>query len=77
MITPLRTPTPASLIEGLAQQYAKGRITWPEIRDRYDISFGDLLQELRRSGLALPTARDYPPAIEALERFSRLLDETH
>lgn len=77
MITPLRTPTPASLIEQLAQQYARGRITWPEIRDLYGISFGDLLQEMRRSGLALPTARDYRPAKEALERFSKLLDETH
>lgn len=65
---------PERPIEQLAQQYAKGQITWPEIRDCYDISFYDLLQEMKRSKLALPTALDYPPAIETLERFVRLLD---
>jgi hypothetical protein len=39
----------------LAAQYASGEVTWREIADER-VAFGDLLLELARQGLALPTA---------------------
>jgi hypothetical protein len=42
----------------LARRYATGELTWREISRGLDeqVSFGELLLELARQGLALPTA---------------------
>ena len=45
---------PARLAE-LAPRFAAGDVTWREVADATDASFGELLVELGRQGLQLPT----------------------
>jgi hypothetical protein len=45
----------AALLAELAPRYAAGEITWRDVADETDASFGELLVELGRQGLQLPT----------------------
>ena len=70
---------PARLVE-LAPRYAAGDITWREVADEADGSFGELLVELGRQGLQLPTCvATKRPAQQALfdEALARAADSRH
>ena len=67
---------PARLAE-LAPRYAAGDVTWREVADATDASFGELLVELGRQGLQLPTCvATKRPAQQALfdEALARAAD---
>jgi hypothetical protein len=53
-LEPISDKQPRSLQE-LAPRYAAGDVTWREVADETDASFGELLVELGRQGLQLPT----------------------
>ena len=61
---------PYNDIPELARRYAAGDLTWPQIRERHDLHFGDLLAELKRQGLQLP--REVDP--ERVARLAALLE---
>lgn len=67
---------PVRLAE-LVPRYAAGDITWREVADATDASFGELLVELGRQGLQLPTCvATKRPAQQALfdEALARAAD---
>ena len=47
-------PAPSMNLSKLATMYARGEIEWRRIADETGASFGELLVELGRQGLALP-----------------------
>lgn len=73
VLTALAPKCPPELVASLTRKYASGQITWPDIRDRYDIAFGDLLAELARQNLRIPRERDLLAGSMATNTFVKLL----
>lgn len=69
---PRAVPQPNTMarLPALARSYAAGEITWRQVQEESDASFGDLLVELSAQGLQLPRAR-----AEKNPRQAALLDE--